>query len=267
METTEREIVNNKELVPLGQYLEAYAQADPQYMSQRSGIPYTETDGTAGLFTLRFLGADYRVSWPEFNVKADETCSHTDRTAGTDLRPAEGGAAAVQAAEESDTAASEARCPLLWMNSAKIFVLRYLLEGAAAPSTGKFLSYREVPGAEVYYRQYAGRCLSRMAWSYGKRPEAFARGMERLGAVRLSGREAGGAGGTDLAYGTGSADFAYECELLPLCRMRFCLWTPDEEFPPSAQILFSDNFPAIFHTEDLVVAAEIVLSTLKRLNA
>ena len=39
--------------------------------------------------------------------------------------------------------------PLEEKPNAKILVLRYLTEGGAAPSTVKFLTYREIPWGEV----------------------------------------------------------------------------------------------------------------------
>ena len=45
--------------------------------------------------------------------------------------------------------------------------------------------------------------------------------------------------------------------------MRILIWEGDEEFSPSAQILYSDNFAAGFGAEDRVVAADILIGTIK----
>ena len=49
---------------------------------------------------------------------------------------------------------------------------------------------------------------------------------------------------------------------------RFCLilWEgePEEGFPPSAQILFSDNFPAAFSAEDVAYVGDIVMGYMKK---
>ena len=37
----------------------------------------------------------------------------------------------------------------------------------------------------------------------------------------------------------------------------------DEEFPPNAQVLYSDNFAEGFAAEDRVVAGDILISTIK----
>ncbi|MFQ9393460.1 MAG: DUF3786 domain-containing protein [Lachnospiraceae bacterium] len=36
-------------------------------------------------------------------------------------------------------------------------------------------------------------------------------------------------------------------------------------FPPSAQILFSDNFPLSFSAEDMAVVGDITIGTMKKL--
>ena len=49
--------------------------------------------------------------------------------------------------------------------------------------------------------------------------------------------------------------------------VRFILWAGDEEFPPSSQILFEDNFPYAYQAEDLAVVGDISITTLKSLAA
>ena len=204
---------NNKELVPLEHYLEEYAKASPEEMSSRTGFPY---DTEKQQFQVTFFGRKYVVTWPEFSA----TCL-------------------------DDTYAFDA---LESMNPAKILVVRFLLEGATANGTGKFLTYREVPWGELYYRQFNGRCMMRLAFSYGNRLEEFVRVMEKMKAKKIK-----------------AGDEGYEIELFSGFFIRFQLWGGDEEFPPSSQILFSDNFPVAFHAEDLVVACDVILGTMKQL--
>ena len=60
-------------------------------------------------------------------------------------------------------------------------------------------------------------------------------------------------------------DVSYEFEFINDYYVRFILWAGDEEFPPSAQILFSDNFPLSFEAEDLAVVGDIYIGTLKKI--
>ena len=177
----------------------------------RCAIPY---DSEKKLFTIRMMGYEYQVSWPEFEV--------------TPLTP------------------GKKYYVLRDMGKAKILVMRYLLEGSAAPSTGKFLTYREIPWCEVYYKQFSGRCLCRLAFGFGFKLDAFKKAMEEVG-------------GKTLNYG----DAGYEFELMNGLYMRFALWAGDDEFPPSSQILFSDNFPVAFHGEDMTVCGDVSIGTVK----
>ena len=68
-------------------------------------------------------------------------------------------------------------------------------------------------------------------------------------------------GGTKLSVGDAGYEFAFLDEL----RLQFLLWEGDEEFPPSAQILFSDNFSSAFAGEDMAYVGDISIGTLKAL--
>ena len=203
---------DNKERVPFEHYKEEYVKKDPLEISNRTGFPFSEEKQC---FTVKFLGKDYEVGFPEFTVKR---------------------------AQEDDS-----WCPLLEMTAAQILVIRFLIEGCQAGGTGKFLTYREVPWGEGYYRQFNGRCLLRLAYSYGSRIAAFCSALEKMGATKIKAGDAG-----------------YEIEVFEGFFIRFQNWGPDEEFPPSSQILFSDNFPAAFHAEDLVVACDLIIGTMKK---
>ena len=68
-------------------------------------------------------------------------------------------------------------------------------------------------------------------------------------------------GGTPIPSG----DAAYQFEFLDNLFVRFILWAGEDEFPPSSQILFSDNFPHAFTAEDMAVVGDISIGTLKEL--
>jgi len=131
----------------------------------------------------------------------------------------------------------------------KILLMRYLLEGKLVPASGKFLTYREMPWGEVYNQQFTGRCIMRLAFSYGTRPDAFAAALEKLGGTPIKG-----------------GDRAFEIEFMEGLFLRMLLWEADDEFPPSSQILFSDNFQFAFAAEDMAVAGDITLNRMKKSN-
>ena len=139
-------------------------------------------------------------------------------------------------------------------DNVRILLARYVMEGVQAESSGKMYSYPEMPWGPVYEVQFRGRCISRMAGTYGHNIKGFKEGMEKIGAKEA--REASG------RFASG-ADCAYDIPFLPKLTIRALIWEADEEFPASAQILFSDNFPLAFTAEDMAVIGDIFLNAMK----
>lgn len=126
------------------------------------------------------------------------------------------------------------------------FLLRWLLEGRRTPSSNDFLTFREMPWGELYIRPFTGRVLQRAAFSLGTRLDAFRAACEKLHALPLRHGDAG-----------------YEFTLLDNYRLRLLLWEADEEFSPSAQLLYSANFADGFAAEDRVVAGDLLLNEIR----
>ena len=128
------------------------------------------------------------------------------------------------------------------------FLLRYLLESRKTPWAGTWKTFREMPWGEMYITPYTGRVLTRAAFTFGTRIDAFRAACGKLGAVPLPHGDAG-----------------FQFDFIGDYRMQLLVWEGDEEFPPSAQVLYSDNFADGFAPEDRVVAGDILISTIKSL--
>ena len=126
------------------------------------------------------------------------------------------------------------------------FLLRLLLEAKEIPWCGTWKTFREMPWGEMYNTPYTGRVLTRAAYSFGFKIAKFAAACEKLGARKLSHGDAG-----------------YEFDFFGFYKMRILLWEGDDEFPPNAQVLYSDNFAEGFAAEDRVVAGDILVSHIK----
>ena len=202
---------DSKERLPWEHYLSQYQEADPKEIAERLGISYDEEQK---YFTLKFLGTVYQISWPDFQVthEADDMGFY----------------------------------PLETMTYARTLTIRFLLNGAKASGTGKFKTYREMPWGEVYLRQFDGRCIKRLAFSYGNRIKDYQAIMEHMHCVPVK-----------------LGDLAYQLELFPDYLVQMILWEGDDEFPPSSQILFSDNFPISFQAEDMAVMGDVIIGSLK----
>ena len=126
------------------------------------------------------------------------------------------------------------------------FLLRYLLEAKTVSWAGEWKTFREMPWGELYIKPYTGRVLTRAAFTFGTRVEKFRAACEKLGATPLTHGDAG-----------------FEFDFIGGYRMRILVWAADEEFPPNAQVLYSDNFADGFAAEDRVVAGDILISHIK----
>lgn len=202
---------HNLEMQPYHYYLSEYQNISPGDISSRLEIPFDEN---TRLFRVKFMERNYTVSHPDLEVHC---------------------------LDEEDNQA--VLCNDI---HAKILLLRYFTEGDHMSATGSLLSYRDLPWGEVYYRQFYGRCIMRLARMFGNRLDTFKTVMEGLKGISKE-------------YG----DMAYEFQFLENLRLCFVLWTGDEEFPPSAQILFSDNFPVAYAAEDVAYIGDVVLDYMK----
>jgi len=170
---------------------------------------HVEFDAQKGEFHIRVMGVDKYVSWPEFSLKtADGTVVGGDE---------------------------------------QILVIRFLMNAVVTPANGKFITYRELPWGEVYFRQFTNRCINRLAFSYATKLDKFDQIMETIGAERID-----------------AGDSGWKFEFMDGFFVEFILWAPDDEFPPSAQILFSDNFPLAFGGEDGAYIGDISQNFLKK---
>ncbi len=204
------EAINNKEGAPLKIYQARYETLDPAEAARRTGSAY---DPERGVFRLTLLGHELEAAWPEFKLSA--------------VRPGE--------------------CPaVLAGGEATILMIRYLIEGVKEEAGGSWLSYRELPWGDVYDRNFQGRCVKRLAFSFGSKLDAFAGGCEKLGGIRAD-----------------KGDASFDLQFLPGLTVRLIVWAGDDEFPPSSQFLFSDNMPRAFTAEDAAVVGDLVIGALK----
>jgi hypothetical protein len=98
----------------------------------------------------------------------------------------------------------------------------------------------------MYIKPYTGRVLTRAAFTFGFRLDAFRAACEKMGASALKHGDAG-----------------YQFRLIGDFMIQILVWEGDDEFPPNAQVIYSDNFAEGFAAEDRVVAGDILISSIK----
>ena len=126
------------------------------------------------------------------------------------------------------------------------FLLRRLLEGTNKVWRCTWKTFREMPWGEMYNTPYTGRVLTRAAFTFGVKLGKFAAACEKLGGRKLS-----------------HGDEGYEFDFFGPVKIQILMWAGDDEFPPNAQVLYTENFADCFAAEDRVVAGDILITTIK----
>ena len=200
---------NNKDGLPYEHYKELFSQIDPIEASTRCNIPFDEEKK---VFTIRLMGTNYHIEHPTGEVRKDDGSEPQEF-------------------------------------NITILLYRYLIEGSYGPTSGKPITYSELPSGDLYLRQFTGRCKTRFAYGFGFNVDGFRKVMEHLGAEDIHQGDAG-----------------YRFEFINGIYLTFILWAPDEDFPPNSQILFEDNFPLAFSTEDAAIIGDIAINIFKAIS-
>jgi len=131
----------------------------------------------------------------------------------------------------------------------QILILHYMLAPAPPVLTGKWVSYREIPGASFYYSAFVRRAIDPLKTVFGNHAERFLAIAEILGGRKIDSGDAG-------------------CEFRPLPRvpLRLILWAADEEFPPEANMVFDENIKEILSAEDIAWLAGMLVYRLISLS-
>lgn len=162
-----------------------------------------------GHFRLTFFGQEYIVTAGDFAVRN----AHT----GSDASPF-------------------TRCLLL----------TYLATADGTTPSGRWVSFRELPGGLFYAQAFQGYTGDRLARALPVNPEAAMRAL-RQAAEHLHGET--------LAIG----DVGYTFTVLPRIRLGIVYWAGDEEFAPRAQVIFEDTSAHYLPVDGLaIVGSQLV---------
>ena len=122
----------------------------------------------------------------------------------------------------------------------KIIWLHYLAARGPKTPRGKYINYKQVPGAAIYYDNFVKRAINPMVKAFASDLELFL----RLG-MSLGGTEAG----------LGHKSFTLN--VLPCVPITYVIWQGDDEVPSSGNILFDESIVEWLCAEDVVALAGI----------
>lgn len=128
-----------------------------------------------------------------------------------------------------------------------ILILQYLAGASGLPLRERWLSFLELPGGPHHFVPFQQEAILPLAKAFGDKPAIF---LET--AASLGGRE------TDLGHA------GVIIPVLPNLPLAFILWTGDEEFPATANILFDTSAETYLPTASLYMLG---IAAVKRLLA
>jgi hypothetical protein len=126
-----------------------------------------------------------------------------------------------------------------------VLVLHYLVGCSDALPTGRYLTFREIPGGAMYYPAFKGRAIDRIASEFGEDPGGLLRVVGQMEYRELD-----------------MGDCSIEVRPFPRLGLAIIVWQGDDEIPGSANILFDSLAAEILPMEDLSVVGNLVVSKL-----
>ena len=124
-----------------------------------------------------------------------------------------------------------------------VLVLHYLMDLSCARPTGDWISFRELEGGDFYFPAFAARTIQRMKTTFAGREKEL---------LDIAGK----LGGEPVEFGDAGAKF----RVLPNVVVALVLHEACEDFPNEANLLFDSACKTILPTEDLAVAASLLVS-------
>jgi len=182
-----------------------YVNAKKIAVEELSGDPLDEIGKRSGYkliennkLRIPFLNRVYLVAWPGFEFEDESS-------------------------EKKDVPLQE-----------QVLILHYLAAKGEKKSSGRWISFREIPGAAFYFSAFVKRAVDPLKKTFGKEVSLFVKAAKNLNGKAI---DAGNAG--------------FEFNLFPHLSLQLILWEGDDEFLPEANILFYDTIGDILSPEDV----------------
>ena len=124
----------------------------------------------------------------------------------------------------------------------KILILHYLTTANGAPLQNKWISFKELPDGAIYIDPFTRRAIKPMLSLFAEKQTEFVELAKSIGGVPC-----------DLGD-TGITIFPF-----PKVPITYVIWSADEEFPASGNILFDAAAPFYLPTEDYALVSGLII--------
>lgn len=129
-----------------------------------------------------------------------------------------------------------------------ILILHYLNTADGTPLSGRWISFKELPGGQIYIDPFKKRAIAPFLKAFGDSPEQFIQAASKIGGINNA------PGGT----------YSMIIPVLPRVPLSFIIHEGDDEFPSSANILFDAHAHCYLPTEDYAHLPGVIIRELTR---
>lgn len=126
----------------------------------------------------------------------------------------------------------------------QVLILHYLT-GCGYNIAGKWVSFRELPGASFYFGPFVNRAIEPLKMVFGDNPELLVKTGEMIG-------------GKGISEGDGGVFYP----VFPQVPLEIIIYKGDDEFPSEATILFDEAAGNILSPEDAAWTASLLVYRL-----
>ena len=126
-----------------------------------------------------------------------------------------------------------------------ILLLLYLTESTGRDLDGRWVAFEQLSGGPGYSASFRGRVMAPLVRAFGSRPKALLEAAATLD-------------GEPLELG----DASVRLPALPRVPLAYVVWGGDEEFPPSANVVFDASVEGYLDAEAVTVLAELATRRL-----
>ncbi|HWI54594.1 MAG TPA: DUF3786 domain-containing protein [Desulfobacteria bacterium] len=124
----------------------------------------------------------------------------------------------------------------------RILILHYLITANGAPLQNKWISFKELPDGAIYIDPFTRRTINPMVKTFAEKQDLFFQLAETVGARKES-----------------LGDTSLTINVFPRVPITYVLYSADDEFPASGNVLFDGSAPNYLPTEDYAIAASFVI--------
>lgn len=131
----------------------------------------------------------------------------------------------------------------------QVLILHYMMADGGHKAKGKWISYREIPGASFYFASFVKRAIDPLKKAFGQNPTQL-----ETAAARIKGKP------------IDAGDVGFSFDLFPKVSLQLILWEGDDEFGPEANIVFEDTIGDMLSPEDVAWLAGMLVYRLIALS-